>query len=102
MLRCLACESKQVTKNGHIQNGEQRYKCEGCGRQFVYGATNTRISEETKALIDKLLLEKLFLAGIARVMDVSETWLRQYVNQKYVSVEQRVQVKEKKGPSHRV
>ena len=97
MLRCVACSSKQVIKNGHIHNGKQRYRCKNCGRQFVYGATNKRISEETKAQIDKLLLEKLSLAGIARVLEVSETWLQGYVNQKYASVEQQVSVEEKKG-----
>jgi hypothetical protein len=30
-----------------------------------------------------LLLEKISLAGIARVCDVSETWLQDYVNRKY-------------------
>lgn len=33
------------------------------------------IKQETKALIDKLLLEKLPLAGIARVTGVSDRWL---------------------------
>ena len=97
MLRCVACSSKQVTKNGHIHNGKQRYRCKSCGRPFVYGATNKRISTETRQQVDKLLLEKLSLAGIARVLDVSETWLQGYVNQKYANVEQRVQVEEKKG-----
>ncbi len=40
--------------------------------------------------MDKLLLEKLSLAGIAWLLDVSETWLQGYVNQKYACVEQRV------------
>jgi len=97
MLRCVGCGGKQVTKNGHIHNGKQRYRCKSCGRQFVYGATNKRISEETRRQVDKLLLEKLSLAGIARVLDVSETWLQGYVNKKYANVEQRVQVEEKKG-----
>lgn len=97
MLGYVACSSKQTVKNGHIHNGKQRYKCEHCGRQFVYGATNKRISEETKAQIDKLLLEKLSPAGITRVTDVSETWLQGYMNQKYARVKQQVQVEEKKG-----
>lgn len=97
MLRCVACSSKQVIKNGHIHNGKQHYKCKSCGRQFVYGATTKRISEQTKAQIDKLLLEKLSLAGIARVLDVSETWLQGYVNQKYASIEKQVAVAAKKG-----
>ena len=96
MLRCPSCSDKQTVKNGHIHNGKQQYRCKRCNRQFVYGATNKCISAETKAQIDKLLLEKLSLAGMARVTDVSETWLQGYVNQKYANVEQRVTV-EKKG-----
>ncbi len=102
MLRCPRCANKGVVKNGHIHNGKQRYLCKNCGRQFVYGAMNKRISDETKRQVDKLLLEKLSLAGIARVLDVSEIWLQGYVNQKYASVEQRVQVEEKKGAGDRV
>lgn len=97
MLICPKCASKGVVKNGHIHNGKQRYLCKSCGRQFVYGATNKVISEETEARIDKLLLEKIPLAGIARAMDVSETWLQGYVNQKYQHVEKQVRVKDKKG-----
>ena len=54
------------------------------------------ISQETKNLIDKLLLEKIPLAGIARVCDVSEPWLQDYVNRKYESVPQEVNIKSKK------
>ena len=52
-----------------------------------------RISEETKALIDKRLLEKIPLAGIARVTGVSEPWLQGYVNQKYPTVPRQVNIK---------
>jgi hypothetical protein len=47
-------------------------------------------------LIDKLLLEKIPLAGIARVAEVSEVWLQQYVNAKYQQVERRVRVSPQK------
>ncbi len=97
MNACPNCQSEQTIKNGHIHNGKQRYLCKDCGRQFVLNPTNKTISEETKARIDKLLLEKLSLAGIARVEDVSETWLQAYVNEKYEVVEKQVQVKAKKG-----
>lgn len=42
---------------------------------------NKLIDQNTQDLIDKLLLEKLPLAGIARVTGVSEGWLQTYVNQ---------------------
>lgn len=53
------------------------------------------ISEETKGIIDRLLLEKLSLAGIARALQISELWMQQYVNAKYQQVEQEVQVRPK-------
>ncbi len=43
-----------------------------CGSEFVANPTKKYVSEETKKLIDRLLLEKISLAGIARVTDVSE------------------------------
>ncbi len=45
-----------------------------------------KIPEETKVLIDRLLLEKIPLAGIARVLKISEPWLQNYVNDKYDAV----------------
>jgi transposase-like protein len=91
-----SCESKNVVKNGFIHNGNQNHKCKACGRQFVEAPKQKLISQETKALIDKLLLEKIPLAGIARVCEVSETWLQDYVNRKYQSIPRQVDVSSKK------
>ena len=93
---CPNCQSKQVVKNGRIHNGKQNHKCRDCGRQFVEHPQQKIISFETKQLIDKLLLEKIPLAGIARVCDVSAPWLQQYVNQKYEAVPKQVDVSLKK------
>ncbi|WP_250124249.1 hypothetical protein [Chroococcidiopsis sp. CCMEE 29] len=51
---------------------------------------NKIINQASKTLIDKLLLEKVPLAGIARVASVSEPWLQKYVNGKYQGVPQQV------------
>jgi len=45
-------------------------------------------------LIDQLL-ERISLAGIARVTGVSKKWLQDYVNAKYASVERQVKVSAK-------
>ena len=97
LVQCPSCNSSKVAKNGKIHNGKQNHKCSDCGRQFVLNPTQKRISEETKRLIDKLLLEKIPLAGIARVADVSEPWLQEYVNGKYRSVARQAKVKAKKN-----
>lgn len=97
-LRCPTCDSSNVVKNGKIHNGKQNHKCTDWGRQFVKDPQQKRIGEDTKRLIDKLLLEKIPMAGIARVAEVSEVWLQHYVNARYAQVERQVTVSaQKKG-----
>ena len=60
---CPSCDSNQIVKNGKIYNGKQNYKCRDCGRQFVKNPENKIIAQDTKDLIDKLLLEKIPLSG---------------------------------------
>ena len=93
---CPRCTSEQTVKNGHIHNGKQNHRCKDCGRQFVRDPQNKIISQETMELIDKLLLEKLPLAGIARVAEVSEPWPQGYVNQKYEAVPKQLKSTPKK------
>ena|SRR5438105_10509736 len=83
MASCPRCGSNKVIKNGRIHNGKPKFACKDCKRQFVENPEMRPISQETKGLIDKLLLERVSLAGIARVTGVSERWLQSYVNQKY-------------------
>lgn len=80
---CPACHSKEVKRNGHIHNGKQNYSCKSCGRQFVRDSTKRYISEEEREMVDRLLLERISLAGICRVMKVSQTWLLDYVSKLY-------------------
>lgn len=92
LLHCPTCGSTDINKNGTTRHGNQNYKCRDCGRQFVENPKWRRIGEDTKSLIDRMLLEKMPLAGIARSLQVSESWLQQYVNAYYATVPQSVQV----------
>ncbi len=58
-------------------------------------ATRQPIDEATRQLIDKLLLERLALAAIARVTGVSERWLQMYVNQKFYQTPKTIEVTQK-------
>lgn len=94
-MNCPECNSENTVKNGHIHNGKQKFMCKDCRRQFVPDPGNKKISVGTKELTDRLLLEKISLAGIARSTDVSERWLQYYVNDKYQSIPRAVEVTEK-------
>ena len=96
MISCPNCDSQHTVKHGRIHTGKQNYRCRDCGRQFVQDPPHKVIDPATKDLIDKLLLERLSLAGIARVTGVSELWLQRYVNAKYESVPRQVAVRAKK------
>ena len=89
---CPTCHSDTVVKNGHTRHRKQNYKCRDCGRQFVENPQWRAVGEEHRAIIDRLLLEKIPLAAIARVMQVSQQWLQAYVNGKYTTLPQEVQV----------
>ena len=83
-MNCPECDSARTIKNGLRKNGKQNYRCVSCNRQFVADPSpHYHISEETKSLVDRLLLERIALAGIVRVTQVSERWLQNYVNGKY-------------------
>jgi insertion element IS1 protein InsB len=88
MPNCPRCGSSQIIKNGTIHNGKAKFACKVCRRQFVENPVWKPISAETKALIDKLLLERVSLAGIVRVTGVSAKWLQDYVNAKYAAQQQ--------------
>ena len=94
---CPKCGSKKIVKNGMTSYGKQNYRCKNCKRQFVKDNNKKTISQQTKDLIDDLLLEKVPLAGIARVAKVSESWLQNYVNKKYESIPRTIKTIKKKA-----
>ena len=57
--------------------------------------TNKTVSDETKQLIDKLLLERISWRGIARVTGVSWSLLQNYVNNKLAAVPRQIKVSNK-------
>ena len=66
-------------KNGHIHNGKQNHQCHDCGRQFVDCFEQYLVSDDTRALIERLLLERLSLRGICRAMGVKLKWLLGFI-----------------------
>ena len=95
-MNCPECYSKNIIKNGTIHNGKQKFKCKNCGRQFVDKPTKKYISKETWGIVDKLLLEKIPIAGISRVTEISEPWLQKYINKKYEKTEKKITTVKKK------
>jgi IS1 family transposase/predicted Fe-S protein YdhL (DUF1289 family) len=87
-MTCPTCGSHDISKNGTSHRGKQNYKCRDCGRQFVENPQWQPKPKETKALVNRLLHEKLPLAGIARATETSESWVQGQANVTYKSVPQ--------------
>ena len=93
-MMCPRCGSYYVVKNGVSLSNKQKYKCRECNKQFVLNPEKY-ISEEKKDIIDKLLLEKISLRGIARSVGVSGVWLQKYVKEKYQEQSEELNVQKK-------
>jgi insertion element IS1 protein InsB len=72
---CPRCQSPTFKKNGHIHNGKQNHHGHGCGRQFVESFEPYLIADDRRALIKRLLLERISLRGICRAVGVTLKWL---------------------------
>ncbi len=92
---CPSCGSHSLRKNGTIHNGKPKNECKKCGRQFVINNTKKTVTQAQTDLIDKLLLERISLRGIARVVGVSWRWLQNYVNHKLAQVSRKIKVSDK-------
>jgi transposase-like protein len=79
-LRGPNCGSEDIMKNGTTRRGKQNYKGRDCGRQFVEKPQWQPREKDSTVMIDRLLLEEIPLAGIARMLKWSESWLPGYVN----------------------
>src|SRR4028118_1124211 len=77
------CPSIHVVRNGKNRSGTPNFLCRGCNRRFVARPKKGPVSEQTKRLIRRMLLERLSLRAIARITGVSRSWLQRFVNDIY-------------------
>jgi transposase-like protein len=75
-MTCPTCGCHDISKNGTSHRGKQNYKCRDCGRQFVEDPQWRPKPKETKDLVNRLLHEKVPLAGFARATETSESWVQ--------------------------
>jgi insertion element IS1 protein InsB len=76
---CPRCGSLKYKRNGHIHNGKQNHQCKDCGCQFVECFEQYLIADEKRALIERLLVERISLRGICRAVGVRLKWLLGFI-----------------------
>jgi len=84
-MKCPRCRSEHTVKNGRVHNGKAKRMCKDCTKKVI--------TPQTWERVDTLWLEKIPLAGIARVTGLSADDLQAYVNRPYETVPREVQVR---------
>jgi insertion element IS1 protein InsB len=72
---CPRCKSLKYKKPGHMHHGTQNHHGHDCGHQLVDCLKQYRIADDTCALIECSLVERISLRGICRVVGVGLKWL---------------------------
>ena len=57
---------------------------------FSANPKKKQISDEKWRIVDRLLLEKISLAGIARAVSISKRWIQEYVKKKEMKSERKL------------
>lgn len=78
-LECPQCGAVRIVKNGHAHTGRQRYLCRICTYQFTVDHIRPPVPAEHVEWVDRLLCERVPHREICRVVGVSRTWLRRYL-----------------------
>ncbi|MDV3001116.1 MAG: IS1 family transposase ISCysp1 [Chroococcopsis gigantea SAG 12.99] len=90
---CPYCESNLILKNGTTHHKKPKFLCKSCGRQFIENPQKKYRTEPDINFINKLLLERISLRGIARIMGMSLRTLQDYVNRFYRSIPSQLKLK---------
>src|SRR5262245_34736458 len=80
---CPQCGSTWYKRNGHIHTGKYNHRCKLCGRAFVLVPEHHVITEEQRALLARLRLERISLRGICRAVGVGLQWLFQFMVEQF-------------------
>lgn len=91
------CGSRQYKRNGYIHAGKQNHKCKVYGRVFVLLPDNRVITDEQRALIERLLRERISLRGIRRAMGVSVRWLLHFMGDRFDAAPDHLYVEQTAG-----
>jgi insertion element IS1 protein InsB len=81
--RVSTVQVSQVQEKWAHSHGKQNHQCHDCGRQFVQCFEQYLLSNDKRALIERLLLERISLRGICRAVGIGLKWLLGFLVQRF-------------------
>jgi len=80
-ITCPACSSLNIKKNGINKQRKQRYRCNGCGKQFILKYAYRAYLKHIRELIVPMSLNGSGIRDTARVLRVSATTVMRIISQ---------------------
>ena len=81
-INCPQCTAKDLVKNGHSENGTQRYLCKSCGKSFQADYTYNAWQPGIKAQIDKQTLNSSGVRDISRNLKIAKGTVIKHLKKK--------------------
>jgi len=72
-IACPHCGQNDLVKNGHSENGTQRYRCKACRRSVQWEYTYRAWQPEVKAQIEDLPLNGSGVREISRTLKIAKS-----------------------------
>jgi insertion element IS1 protein InsB len=86
-----------IRGTGRIHTGKQNHKCKACGRAFVLVPENRVITEKQRAVIERLLRERISLRGICRAIGVGLRWLLYFMTERFTAAPEHLYIRPTAG-----
>ena len=80
---CPRCAGTHVVRNGANTSGTPTFRCRGCGRRFVTAPAKGPVTDDQRAVVERLLAERMSLRGIARATGHARSWVQGFANDLY-------------------
>lgn len=81
-IHCPHCEQSDLVKNGHSENGTQRYRCKSCGKSFQLDYSYQAWQPGMKEKIDEQTLNSSGVRDTARVLNIHKNTVISHLKKK--------------------
>jgi transposase len=71
-IQCVHCKGTNLVKNGHSENGTQRWRCHECARSFQLDYRYNAHKPGVKTQIGELTLNSSGVRDISRILNISK------------------------------
>ena len=81
-LSCPSCDKTDIVKNGHSENGTQRYRCKTCKKSFQIDYSYQAWQPDMKEKIDAQILNSGGVRDTARVLKINKNTVIAHLKKK--------------------